>query len=105
MYVINNIVCSDHFPLCLNIDCDMPPIHNETVANIQRNVHKWQVANDINLQEHELNTHKLADDIIRMHCVVETAIVLYIITTLMVFIMLYYQYCINLHKTVFLPLC
>ena len=34
MYVINNIVCSDHFPLCLNIDCDMPHIYNETVANI-----------------------------------------------------------------------
>ena len=59
MYVINDIVglCSDHFPLCLNIDCDMPPIYNETVANIQRNVHKWQLANDINLQEYELNTH------------------------------------------------
>ena len=43
---------------------DMPPIYNETVVNIQRNVHKWQLANDINLQEYELNTHKLADDII-----------------------------------------
>ena len=32
-----------------------------------------------------------------MHWVVEIAIVLYIITTL---ILLYYQYCINLHKTV-----
>ena len=42
----------------------MSPIYNETVANIQRNVHKWQLANDINLQEYELNTHKLADDII-----------------------------------------
>ena len=24
MHVINDVVCSDHFPLCLNIDCDMP---------------------------------------------------------------------------------
>ena len=64
MYVINDFVCSDHFPLCINIDCDMPSICNEAMANIQRNVHKWQLANDINLQEYELNTHKEADDII-----------------------------------------
>ena len=93
MYVINGIVCSDQFPLCLNIDCDKLPIYNETVANIQRNVHIWQLANTVNLQEYILDTHKIADDIIipMMHCVVETAIVLYIRTTLMVFIMLHYQ--------------
>ena len=64
VYVINDVVCSDHFPVCFNIEDDMPPIYNETVANIQRNDHKWQLANDMNLQEYELNTHKLADDII-----------------------------------------
>ena len=97
MYVSRSF-CSDYFLLCINIDCDMSPIYNKTVTNIQRNVHKWQLANHINLQEYKLNTHKLVDDIINrmMHCVVETATVLYIITTLMVFIMLYYQYCINL---------
>ena len=42
----------------------MTVIYNEAVANIQRNVHKWQLANEINFQEYELNTHKLADDII-----------------------------------------
>ena len=100
MYVSNDILCSDHFPSCIKIVCDMTPIYNKTVTNIQRNVHKWQLANDVNLQLYELNTHKLhvVDDIINrmMHCVVETAIVLYAITTLIVFVMLYYQYCINL---------
>ena len=64
MYVNNDIVCSDHFPLCIDIDCDIPPIYNETVVNCQRNVYKWQFANDINLCDYELNTHKLANDII-----------------------------------------
>ena len=40
MYVNNDIVCSDHFPLCIDIDCDIPPIYNETVVNCQRNVYK-----------------------------------------------------------------
>ena len=64
MYVNNDIVCSDHFPLCIDIDCDIPPIYNETVVNCQRNVYKWQFANDINLYDYELNIHKLANDII-----------------------------------------
>ena len=40
MYVNNDIVCSDHFPLCIDIDCNIPPIYNETVVNCQRNVYK-----------------------------------------------------------------
>ena len=40
MYVNNDIVCSDHFPLCIDIDCDIPLIYNETVVNCQRNVYK-----------------------------------------------------------------
>ena len=27
MYVNNDIVCSDHFLLCIDIDCDIPPIY------------------------------------------------------------------------------
>ena len=39
-------------------------IYLYTVVNCQRNVYKWQFANDINLCDYELNTHKLANDII-----------------------------------------
>ena len=65
MSVNNDIVHSDHFPLCIDIDdCDIPPMYNETVVNFQRNVYKWHSANAINLCDYELNTHKPANDII-----------------------------------------
>ena len=107
MYVINGIVCSDQSPLCLNIDCDMPLIYNESVANMQRNVHKWQLVNIVNLQEYKLDTHKLADDIIIPYdalCCRNSNCTLHN-NDIDGFIMLYCQYCINLHKAVFLPLC
>ena len=53
--------------------------YNETVVNCQRNVYKWQIANDINLCNYELNTYKLANDIIIPYDVVESLIVLYTI--------------------------
>ena len=53
-------MCSDHFQLCIDIDCDIPPIYNGTVVNCRRNVYKWQAANAINLHDYELNTHNLS---------------------------------------------
>ena len=81
MYVNNDIVCSDHIPLCIDIDGDISQIYNKTVVNCQRNVYEWQFVNDINLSDYELNTHKLANDIIIPYnaYVVESLIVLYTI--------------------------
>ena len=36
MYVNNDIVCSDQFPLCNDTDCDELSICNETVVNCRK---------------------------------------------------------------------
>ena len=83
------------------------------VVNCQRNVYKWQFANDINLCDYELNTHKLANDIIIPYdalCCRITNCTLHnsdIDCFYNAIISVLHKYCIiiNQLKNVFLPLC
>ena len=62
MHIIDNIVCSDHKPLCIEIECDIVPICNSTFIKEPRDVCKW------NLDKEKLNyktcTNELFSDII-----------------------------------------
>ena len=40
MHIIDNIVCSDHMPLCIAIECDIVPICNSTFIKEPRDVCK-----------------------------------------------------------------
>ena len=46
MHIIDNIVCSDHMPLCIEIECDIMPIYNSTFIKEPRDVCKWNLAGD-----------------------------------------------------------
>ena len=46
MHIIDNIVCSDHMPLCIEIECDIVPIYNSTFIKEPRDVCKWNLAGD-----------------------------------------------------------
>ena len=39
-YIVDNIVCSDHLPLCMEIKCDIMPVCNSTCAQESRDVCK-----------------------------------------------------------------
>ena len=42
-YIVDNIVCSDHLPLCMYIKCDIMPICNSTFTKESRDVCKWSL--------------------------------------------------------------
>ena len=46
MHIIDNIVCSDHMPLCIDIECDIVPICNSTFTKEPRDVCKWNLTGD-----------------------------------------------------------
>ena len=46
MHIIDNIVCSDHMPLCIEIEFDIVPICNSTFIKEPRDVCKWNLAGD-----------------------------------------------------------
>ena len=46
MDIVDNIVCSDHLPLCMEIKCDIMPICNSTFTKESRDVCKWNLAGE-----------------------------------------------------------
>ena len=44
--IIDDIVCSDHFPLCIEIVCDINKLCDVTSEIEQREAIKWYAAND-----------------------------------------------------------
>ena len=44
--IIDNEVCSDHFPLCIDINCDFTPIFSRTFVKQNRSICKWHIASD-----------------------------------------------------------
>ena len=65
MCITENFACSDHFPLCVTILCDISPICISTADNEFRNIPEWnQVSDsDIYTYTYKCNTHKLSPDI------------------------------------------
>ena len=44
--VIDNIVCSDHFPLCIEVECDIIPLYNSTMTSVVNYSIQWRAAKD-----------------------------------------------------------
>ena len=42
--VIDNVVCSDHFLLCIEVECDIVPLHNSTTTTAVNSSIQWHVA-------------------------------------------------------------
>ena len=60
---ISNIVCSDHFPLCIEIVCDINKLCDLTSEIKSRETIKWHAATDLDKQEYNTETEKLASPI------------------------------------------
>ena len=61
--IIDNIVCSDHFPLCIEIVCDINKLCDFTSEMKSRETIKWHAATDLDKQEYNIETEKLASTI------------------------------------------
>ena len=64
MYIIDNIVCSDHIPLCIEIECDIVPLCNSTFIKELRDVCRWNLAGDKEKLSYKTCTNELFSDII-----------------------------------------
>ena len=64
MHIIDSIVCSDHMPLCIEIECDIVPICNSTFIKEPRDVCKWNLAGDKEKLSYKTCTNELFSDII-----------------------------------------
>ena len=63
-YINKDFVCSDHFPLCVTILCDISPICSNTVENEIRNIPKWNQICDSDICEYKSCTYTLSRDIV-----------------------------------------
>ena len=61
--IIYNIVCSDHFSLCIEIVCDINKLCDFTSEIKSTETIKWHAATDLDKQEHNIETEKLASTI------------------------------------------
>ena len=61
--IIDNIVCSDHFTLCINIVCDINPLC-DTVVDVECQPKiKWHAANEFDKQQYSISTGKLSSTV------------------------------------------
>ena len=58
--IIDNIACSDHFPLCINIVYDINPLCDTVVDVKCQPKIIWHAANEFNKQHYSISTGKLA---------------------------------------------
>ena len=63
MSIIDNIVCSDRFPLCINIVCDINPLCDTVVDVKCQPKIKWHAANEFDKQQYSKSTGKLASTV------------------------------------------
>ena len=63
-HIINDIVCSDHHPLCIEINCDFSPICDTYVNSAVIDKPKWQLATDSDTLAYNLCTNTLFDSIV-----------------------------------------
>ena len=61
--IIDDIVCSDHFPLCIEIVCDINKLCDVTSEIEQKEAIKWYAANDFDKQQYNIETEKLSSTI------------------------------------------
>ena len=59
MYIVDDIVCSDHFPLCIDINCNITPICNSNFVKHSKNVCNWKIAGDLEKSRYYSSTDKL----------------------------------------------
>ena len=57
--VLNDIACSDHLPLCIDINCDINPLYDNNFSD-KPSTSKWHIATDIDKQ----NYHKCTGEIL-----------------------------------------
>ena len=61
--IIDDIVCSDHFPLCIEIVCDINKLCDVTYEREQKEAIKWYAANDFDKQQYNIESGKLSSTI------------------------------------------
>ena len=61
--IIGNIVCSDHFPLCIEIVCDINPLYDVTSEIKSKKTINWHAASDFDNQQYNAETEKVASTI------------------------------------------
>ena len=59
MYIVDDIVCLDHFPLCIDINCNISPICDSNFVKHFKNVCNWKIAGDLEKSRYYSSTNKL----------------------------------------------
>ena len=59
VYIVDDIVCSDHFPLCIDINCNITPICDSNFVKHSKNVCNWKIAGDLGKSRYYSSTDKL----------------------------------------------
>ena len=62
--IIDDIVCSDHFPLCIEIVCDVNKLHDATLEIKPKTTVKWHTANEADKQRYNTKTKQIASTIV-----------------------------------------
>ena len=62
--VIDNVVCSDHFPLCIEVICDIIPLYNSTMTSVVNSSIQWHAAKDSDKLQYMIKSEELASKII-----------------------------------------
>ena len=56
--IIDDIVCSDHYPICIEIVCDINVLNNIVPGMKSKSAIKWHTANEIDKQQYNIETEK-----------------------------------------------
>ena len=62
--VIDNAVCLDHFPLCIEVTCDITPLYNSTMTSAANSSIKWHADKDSDKLQYMINSDDLASTIV-----------------------------------------
>ena len=61
--IIDNVVFSDHFPLCIDIDCYITPIFCRTFVKQNRSIWKWHIAHNDDKPKYSHRTNNVLSNI------------------------------------------
>ena len=62
--IIDNVVCSDHFPLCIEVECDIIPLYNSTMTSVVNSSIQWHAAKDSDKLQYMIKSEKLVSKIV-----------------------------------------
>ena len=65
--IIGDFVCSDHYPICNDIVCDINVLHNIAPGMKSKSAIKWHTANEIDKQQYNIETEKNSFDCNNTH--------------------------------------